>query len=425
MVTRLKSLSATIFTLVCFSCGNQKPAPAQPKLEPPKSKVTSIAVPKSRDADDVARFLAGMKSRPGSPFAPLEESAAWKQHSSEFDAAFARYDKERLPAMRAFQKSELSGPAFDKANLFYPFGGPDFLNAIQFFPDRENYFFVGLEPPGTVPAFKQFAGEDMASQLPRMRKTLRSLLALTYFQTLEMKIQVQGQITDGLLPLMLVQMERTGNTVLGWTPIVLDDDGMAVLPPKPEAGDEAKPAPSVHNPWKVTHGILLEFQKEGSGVPQHLFYVSTDVQDFYIDQNKPFTNFLARMQPNDAMFKAASYLCHRDRQPGRKTPTFATIREKTLEYAQAVVEDDSGIPYRLFDPNVWDIALYGQYVTPINIFKMRLQPDLVEAYHRSNVRKLDFGIGYSVTKMQSNLMVAVKKKLPGAAVQTAAAKQDK
>ena len=176
----------------------------------------------------------------------------------------------------------------------------------------------------------------------------------------------------------------------------------------------------VVNPWKVTHGVLLEFQKEGSSQVQHLFYVSTNVEDFIIDQNKPFTNFLARMQPNDAMFKAASYLCHRDRQPGRRTPTFATIREKTLEYAQAVVEDDSGIPYRLFDPNVWDIKLYGQYVTPINIFKMRVQPDLVEAYHKPDVKKLDFGIGYSVTKMASNLMVAVKKKLPGSTVQTAA-----
>ena len=309
--------------------------------------------------------------------------------------------------MRDFQKRELSGPAFDKANLFYPFGGPDFLNAIQFFPDREYYFFVGLEPPGSVPAFKQFAGQDMATQLPRMRRTLRSLLSLTYFQTLEMAVQVKGQITDGLLPLMLVQIERTGNSVLGWSPIVIDSDGMVAFPPKAEPGEE--PAKPSSNPWKVTHGYMLDFQKEGSTKVQHLIYVSTDVQDFYIDKNKAFTNFLARMQPNDAMFKAASYLCHRDRMPDKKTPTFATIREKTLEYAQAVVEDDSGIPYRLFDARVWDITLYGQYVMPINIFKTRLQPDLVEAYHNPGVKKLDFGIGYSVTKMPSNLMVAVKK----------------
>jgi hypothetical protein len=390
--------------------------------------VSTISVPKSRDADDVARFLAGLKSRPGSPFAPLEELPAWKQHAAEFDAAFARYDKERLPAMRNFQKTVLSGPAFDKANLFYPFGGPDFLNAIQFFPDREYYFFVGLEPPGTVPAFKQFAGQDMGAQLPRMRRTLRSLLALTYFQTLEMEKQVKGQITDGLLPLMLVQIERTGNSVLGWTPIVIADDGTAVLPPpkpEPAEGDEQptaaaspeKPkASAVRNPWKVTHGVMLEFQKEGSTQVQRLIYVSTNVEDFIIDQNKPFTHFLERMQPNDAMFKAASYLCHRDRQPNRKTPTFATIREKTLEYAQAIVEDDSGIPYRLFDPNVWDITLFGQYVMPIGIFKARLQQDLVAAYKGPDVKKLDFAIGYSVGKMPSNLMVAVKKKLPPIAV---------
>ncbi len=368
--------------------------------------ISSIEVPKSREANDVARFLAGLKGTDGTPFAEMEKSPAWVAHGAAWDADFAKYEKTRIPAMKTFQKTELTGPAFDGANLFYPFGGPDFLNAQLFFPDRDNYFFIGLEPPGTVPTFKQFTGQDMASQLPRMRKTLRSLLSLSYFQTLEMKIQVQGQITDGLLPIMMVQMARTGYDIVGSAPVTINADGLIVKPedveddPPPAAGKKAPLVP------KKTPGIVVAFQKQGSSKIQKLYYFSTNVEDYTIKLNKPFMAFLPRMQPIDAMFKAASYLTHRDQ--------FSVIRSKTLELAQAVVEDDSGIPFRFFDQEKWSLTLYGAYSTPINIFKARLQPDLQAAYTNGSipVKPLDFGIGYSVTKMPSNILLAKKKQLP-------------
>ena len=122
--------------------------------------------------------------------------------------------------------------------------------------------------------------------------------------------------------------------------------------------------------------------------------------------NKSFMAFLPRMQPIDAMFKAASYLTHRDQ--------FSVIRGKTLELAQAIIEDDSGIPYRFFDHERFDVTLFGSYETPISIFKMRLQPDLKAAYKSGEVpvKTLDFGIGYSYPKMPSNLLLAKKKVLP-------------
>jgi hypothetical protein len=405
VLSRFQSIAASVCILVCFSCGQTRQTTPSDTEKPKVPPVSSIDVPKSRDANDVARFLAGLKGKPGSPFGEMESSAAWKAYAAAFDSDFAKYESKRIPAMRAFQKSELTGPAFEGANLFYPFGGPDFLNALIFFPDRDNYFFIGLEPPGSVPTFSQFGGQDMTTQLPRMRKTLRSLLSLSYFQTLEMAIQVKGQITDGLLPVMLVQMERSGYDVLGSTPVTIDDEGFIVRrediheapAPEPEPG---KKAPPVH---KRTPGIVITFQKEGSTKVQKLYYFSTDVIDESIKKNKPFLAFMPRMQPMDSMYKAASYLSHRD--------TFSIIRGKVLELSQAIVEDDSGIPYRFFDHDKWDLTLYGGYSSPIPIFKARMQPDLKEAYTSGAVpvKNLDFGIGYSVSKPTSNLLIAKKK----------------
>jgi hypothetical protein len=406
VLPRFKSITATVCALVCFSCGQSKQAPAQQpdKLKAPP--ISTIEVPKSREANDVARFLGGLRSKPGSPFAEMESNAAWKALGTAFDADFAKYEKTRIPAMRAFQKSELTGPAFDGANLFYPFGGPDFLNALIFFPDRDNYVFVGLEPPGSVPTFEQFGGQDMATQLPRMRRTLRSLLSLSYFQTLEMKEQVRGQITDGLLPLLLVQMARTGYDVLGSSPVTINDDGLIVKPeeiqdPAEPAGKNASLVP------RRTPGIVIAFQKEGSTKVQKLYYFSTNVEDYTIKKNKSFLAFMPRMEPMNAMYKAASYLSHRDQ--------FSILRAKVLELSQAIVEDDSGIPYRFFDHDKWDITLYGGYSSPIPIFKTRMQPDLKTAYSSGvvPVKSLGFGIGYSVSKPMSNLLVAKKKQLAG------------
>ena len=104
--------------------------------------------------------------------------------------------------------------------------------------------------------------------------------------------------------------------------------------------------------------------------------------------------------------RPASYLTHRDQ--------FSVIRSKTLELSQAVIEDDSGIPYRYFDHEKWDLTLFGAYTSPIGIFRMRMQPDLKAAYSSGvPVKNLDFGIGYSVTKMPSNLLLAKRKDLAG------------
>lgn len=385
----------------------------KPKPVAVRPAIGSFEVPKSREADDVARFLAGLKSREGSPFSEMEGTAAWKAHAAAFDADFAKYQERRIPAMQEFQRTELSGPAFDNANLFYPFGGPDFLNALIFFPERDAYVFVGLEPPGSVPSFKQFAGQDMAAQLPRMRRTLRSLLSLSYFQTLEMAAQIKAQVTDGLLPIILVQISRTGYNVVGWSPVTINDEGMVVKMedvPAPKAGTPAAAAAA-----KRTPGFVIEFQKEGSAKLQRLYYFSTNVENFYLEKNKPFLAFLPRLAPFDAMYKAASYLSHRD--------SFSTIRGKVLELAQAVVEDDSGIPYKYFDQSVWDVTLYGGYTTPIPIFKTRMQPDLKAAYTGQTVpvKKLSFGLGYAVSLPQSNVLVAIKKQLPAPPSQQAQA----
>src|SRR5579863_7058206 len=70
----------------------------------------SDPVNRSREADDTARFLAGMPGNTGSPFANFENDDVWKQHRSLVDAAWRKADGELLQGLREFQSQELKTP---------------------------------------------------------------------------------------------------------------------------------------------------------------------------------------------------------------------------------------------------------------------------------------------------------------------------
>ena len=100
-----------------------------------------IAVPKNREADDLARYLAGLHGAPGSPFAALEPDAAWRDHALACDRAWGAFDHDRLPPLKAFHNEELSGLRASSPVVFYPFGGPDSLTVTTLFsnhPDRKS-----------------------------------------------------------------------------------------------------------------------------------------------------------------------------------------------------------------------------------------------------------------------------------------------
>jgi hypothetical protein len=79
-----------------------------------------------------------------------------------------------------------------------------------------------------------------------------------------------------------------------------------------------------------------------------------------------------------------------------------------LTQSVAVLQDDSGIPYKYFDTAPWHVQLYGDYVRPYGSFRWLEQKDLKKAYSTPSTKPLDFQIGYGFRKMPSNLLFAKK-----------------
>lgn len=375
--------------LVCFFSGCQRQGPVQAVNSPSVTAAPPpIAIAEDREADDLARFLAGLPSRQGSFYEPLERAEGWAEHTQESERLWTLFRAERHSSMTEFQKTELSGAPISGGTLFYPFGGPDALTALTLFPEKRVYVLVGLEPPGSMPRWAQFHTASMNKPLARMRLTTMSLLQRSFFITAEMDRQLRGQITDGVLPVILVQLVRTGHRVLGYRLVTLDENGRLV-----ERRKDTKVV--------VNRGVAIEFEDDHSKQQRTLIYFSTNLATPKLSKNEPFQRYLASVQPVTSFFKSTSYMPH--------NPSFSLIREEVLARSAAVVQDDSGIPFRFFDPQAWRVQLYGDYDKPYGSFRYLQQKDLKLAFQKKeSVKKLTFPIGYGFKRIPSNLLVARK-----------------
>jgi hypothetical protein len=91
-------------------------------------------------------------------------------------------------------------------------------------------------------------------------------------------------------------------------------------------------------------------------------------------------------------------------------PHFSAIRQFILDQSLYVLQGDSGIPLRYFDPAEWDLRFYGTYAGPIALFSNCHQADMATRYRKGqDIQPLPFGIGYRHRARTSNLMFASKK----------------
>jgi hypothetical protein len=347
-------------------------------------------VPQDRYADDVGRFLAGLPARPQSPFAGVQNNTAWAKHRHDLDSAWSRMESDRLPAMRAFQKAELSSHPAAGLPVFYPFSGPDVLTVTVFFPQTPVYVMVGLEPAGTLPSPQQLETKDLEGYLAETRDTLASELQRSFFITRQMDRQFRGQVTDGLCLPILELLVRSGDTVLGFRYVRLDDGGKII-----------ERAPDFHAPGRIGNkGVEIEFRRDSDQSVHKLFYFSVNLSDERLKEDQPFLTFLSTLQGSTTFLKATSYMIHK--------PEFSIIREHVLSESSAVLQDDSGVPYHYYLSPEWRVQLYGDYVRPYGSFRWLEQPDLRNAYLTQKPKPLPFQIGYGFKVVRSNLLFATR-----------------
>lgn len=337
--------------------------------------------------NDAARFLAGLPSVAGSPYAKLEKTEAWENYSAEMAGVWQRADKRLIAPVRDFQERELGGAGARSEFVFYPFSGPDVVYVQAFYPNASLYVLAGLERPGSILKPEEYKQEALEGQLEGIRRGSASLLARSFFVTSEMSRQFRGQLADGVLPVLLMLLARTGNSIDNVRNVTIDPAGrLADLPaPQPKMG--AQP-----------DGFEVIFHREGERKARKMYYFRVDLGP-KLDQNASFLTFLEPFGRPETLIKSASFLLH--------LKTFSRLRDYITSHSSRIIQDDTGIRFGLLRAQGWNVRLYGAYSRPDRPFQSLFQKDLHAAFEdRERVKPLGFSMGYGTGRRSSHLVIA-------------------
>jgi hypothetical protein len=349
--------------------------------ENPQAVPAAVAGP-----NDIARFLAGMPVPSESALAPLTRDPAWQEHSTFFENEFSKLNLRQLQKLHAWEDTYLPETTQPVPVAFYMFSGPDFLYVDQFFPRASVYVLCGKESMGPPPDPLRIA--NLSGALGNLENAMKSSLSTTYFITKDMKIDLQQQNLNGVLPILYVFIARADKSITNVTFGSLSSNGAF------QASEPGKKGGSIP-------GVRINYTDNQSGDAQTLYYFTTDISDGGIKSNPGFLKFSEHFGTGSSFLKSSSYLMFEE--------DFATIRNFILVHSNRIVQDDSGIPLAYFSPDKWSLRLFGNYLGPIELFKQHYQPKLQELFAQSNPPPLDFGFGYRWNYKEANLMVATRK----------------
>lgn len=335
------------------------------------------------DVNDAAAFLAG-EPLPNRADHPLTLTSAWQSHVKTFGKDFVDHQNRVLTPMAEWSATEVSPAQPPGAVVRYFFSGPDILHAFHMFPSAGTFILCGLEPVGQAPDISVLDEGNASRALSEVRNALGEIIQLSFFRTKDMKEDLQFATFQGTTPLMMIFLAKSGQYVNELEFFKLQTDGTL-------ASQGCDP--------KGANGVRMVFSPRRINAPKTLYYFSSDLSDGGFEKSG-FSKWASTQPKGSSYLKAASFLMH--------DSWFSKVREHLLTNSQQIIQDDSGIPYQKFDPELWSATFYGVYSGPIDLFPNAQQPDLAAAY-RQQSHPLPFGTGYKWRKGESNLMRFVLK----------------
>ena len=332
---------------------------------------------------ETVAFMAGLDLPQNSSLQPLTRGEQYKKYKADIDKLWQNYNRVNLQKMASWQKKNV--PSAISKKLYYPFSGPDLLNALTFFPDSDEIIMMALEPPGEVPYPENMNRNIVSADLQVVKKALQHILRLNFFVTDEMRVNMKHKSLSSISGIMMFFIVRCGYEILDFTKVIIDEEGNVV--------------PLRGNKKAAARGITILFRKPGSYEVKTARYFNINLSDNslrnsplvmkYLNKNNNFTTFI----------KSASYLLHNN--------SFSVLRKYILAKSDLVLQEDCGVPLKYFSPSEWKLKFYGNYrIHPL--FPEKKQPDFAQAIKKNSLGTLPFYYGYGFSREYSNIMIAQK-----------------
>lgn len=375
------------FSLVLCNCKN-KTNKNETIKEPETVLFDTISY--NRQLTNIARFIAGMQLDNNSLLYTLAQTPAWQKYAENSGSNWEKYNKHVSDSIRMWKDTELAHICDTLKTVFYPFSGPDFLNANLYFPNAEKYILFGMEAPGSIPEPGKNDTINLEDYLKAHAQAISSITNHSFFHTKKMAKQLESDEIYGITPILMLFLARCDKKIIDICPFEFVENG-------------EKKYLSEFNRYKGDNkygkGVEISFTDADQKTLRTLIYFSANIADGGLSINTPTRDYLKTIEPNCiAYIKSATYLMHKS--------YFSIVRNTVLEKSSVILQDDSGIKFSYFDPEKWQIQLYGAYDKPISLFDEHFEQDLYDAYRKEAVKPLPFRRGYN---SKSNQLIAIKK----------------
>jgi len=354
----------------------------------------SVTESAASDLTETARFLAGKRIAASSDLAELTRTQSYAEYAAQIGSDWKQFEQPNLERMQAWWTGH--GPA-SYSTVFYPFSGPDIGNALVFFPDADSYLMFGLEAPGAIPDLSAMEEEAISAGLNELKASLSTIFQVNYFFTKAMEKKLGKGSFNSVSGLLLFFLAMSDCEVTTARRVAIGPGGTLVK------GTVADDSASGRSRARIP-GVEITFRRRG-GKEQTIRYFMVNVADASLAKSAPdFIPYLESQRRFATMIKSASYLMHKEgvREPAH----FEKIRSLILSRSDFVVQDDSGVPLRLFARDTWKLQFHGRYEAPTQEFAKHLQKDLKVEMQRNSTGKLPFSYGYAYRQGESNLMTA-------------------
>jgi hypothetical protein len=351
------------------------------------------------ELDETSRLFAGLPLPEGSALgAKFRDDEDYAGYVKAITRSWDGYRRRTLEPVRTWASAELhAAPEL----VFYPFSGPDILNAVSFFPTAKTFILVGLEHIGEIPQPLGAPVEHTLEGLESLRGALRPIMGLNFFRTLDIQTELRAHPYSGTTGLMLFFLARLNYEILGARRVAITPDGTLVDFTRQSRRDHV---------W----GVEIRFRTPGETEERTVYYFLADLSDGPWAKHPGFARFMAARRDMVTFLKAASYLMFKDR--------FNAVRDTILHGSRLIVQDASGVPFKYFEEGRWSLRLYGRYTGPISLFGPRDQEDLRNAMAKDSRGALPFVFGYDRRASRSHLIVAQRR--PGEVSQRSAGNAD-
>ena len=382
-------MMAAAIAIGCRSKGNNQDSANEPTVisydDSTDSKPNDIYLNQvegsASEANDLARFLAG---KANDKYAALQSSDYYKNYSTTAEQTWANLTSATLNPIKDWCKTNIPTFHNDTTTLFYPFGGPDMIFAMTFFPKVKDYVLMGLEKPGELCEPDQLTEDEMHQYLDSLSLSMRYVNKFGFFIAAHMAENFRNKNLDGTLHVVLYALAMHDCIITNHRNIYIDDHG-----------DVKDNDGSVRN---HPYGWELSFRKPGDSRPRTVKYIRIDLSDAMMKGKMEFPFFLNSIKDKICYMKSASYLM--------QSEEFKIVRKLLLDQFDCLLQDESGFAYgRLIKD--YDVKLFGSYTKPLKVFSIFKQEDLREAL--TTCDPLPFKIGYASQHNESVLMACTRK----------------